>query len=83
MFMKQFNKYDPTRKLQMLKKLREIIALRSSHLNEPEVKTTTRGHPHAKIDTSTRHELFKFKILSSIQDSYSPPITTSTSNTLV
>lgn len=83
MFLKQFNEYDPTRKLQMLKKLREIVDLDSSHLNEREVKTTSRGRPHTKINTSTRREWSEFKILSSMQDSYSPLVTTSTSDTLV
>lgn len=67
----------------MLKKLREIVAPNSSHLNKREVKTTARGRLHAKIDTSTRREQSEFEILSSIQDSYSPPVTTNTSDTLM
>lgn len=64
----------------MLKKLREIVALNSSHPMESEVKTTVRGCPYMKIDTSIWRELSEFEILSSMQDSYSPPITTSTTD---
>lgn len=67
----------------MLKKLREIVAPDSSHMMEPEVKTTARGRPHRKIDTSTWCEPSEFKILSSMQDSYSPPVTISMTDSSV
>lgn len=65
-FVRKFNEYDSITKLQMLKKLRKIVAPNSSHLMESEVKSTMQSHPHMKIDTSTRHEPSTFKILSSV-----------------
>ena len=69
---KRFNEYDSTRKLQLLKKIRELSKPESTHLIEPEVKSRTRGRPSMKVDTSTRRDPSAFELVSSAQDSYSP-----------
>ena len=68
----RFNEYDSTRKLQLLKKIRELTMPDSTHLIEPEVKTRTRGRPTMKVDTSTRRDPSVFELVPSAQDSYSP-----------
>lgn len=55
----------------MLKKLRALINLECTHVEEPEMKSTMRGKPHGKINKSTRREPSVFKRIPSVQDSYS------------
>ena len=49
-----FNEYDSTRKLQLLKKIRELSKPDSTHLIELKAISRTRGRPTMKVDTSTR-----------------------------
>lgn len=62
-------------KAQLLRKLRELVNLRSTHVEEPEIKSTMRGKPPEKIDKSTRHKSSVFKRVPSMQDSYSLSVT--------
>lgn len=73
MFLHYFNNQDNETKLQLKKKLREMVCPSTTHLHEPiEVKHRTRGRPKKKIDTSTRRDPSGFEYALSGQDSYSP-----------
>ncbi|KAK9284672.1 hypothetical protein L1049_023848 [Liquidambar formosana] len=73
MVLHYFNNQDNETKLQLKKKLREMVCPSTTHLHEPiEVKHRTRGRPKKKIDTSTRRDPSGFEYALSGQDSYSP-----------
>ncbi|XP_028051733.1 uncharacterized protein LOC114256313 [Camellia sinensis] len=74
MFARHYKEVDPTMKVQMLKKLREIHTPERTFLTEPEVKLNLRGRPSLKIDTSTPRGPSAFEFVSSAQYSYLPSV---------
>jgi len=66
---------DKSSKAQLLRKLRGLVNLRSTYVEEPEIKLIMRGRPPEKIDKSTRHELSAFERVPSMQDNYSSSVT--------
>ncbi|XP_028080962.1 uncharacterized protein LOC114282479 [Camellia sinensis] len=56
LFMNKFNESDRTMRLELLKKLKNIVYSGSTFLVEPEVKPKTRHRDHKKINVSTHHD---------------------------
>ncbi|XP_028122706.1 uncharacterized protein LOC114319843 [Camellia sinensis] len=59
-------------RLELLKKLKEIVYPGSTFLVEPEVKPKTRPRDHKKINVSTRRDPCAFELVQSGHDSFSP-----------
>ncbi|XP_028060354.1 uncharacterized protein LOC114263967 [Camellia sinensis] len=72
LFVNKFNESDRTMRLELLKKLKEIVYLGSTFLVEPEVKPKTRPRDHKKINVSTRRDPCAFELVQSGHDSFSP-----------
>lgn len=51
-----FNEYDSTRKLRLLKMIRELSKLDNTHLIEPKVISRAIGRPPLKVDPLTQRE---------------------------
>ncbi|XP_028092938.1 uncharacterized protein LOC114293099 [Camellia sinensis] len=72
LFVNKFNESDRTMRLELLKKLKEIVYPGSSFLVEPEVKPKARPRDHKKINVSTRRDLCAFELVQSGHDSFLP-----------
>ncbi|XP_028054675.1 uncharacterized protein LOC114258867 [Camellia sinensis] len=72
LFVNKFNESDRTMRLELLKKLKEIVYPESTFLVEPEVKPKTRPRDHKKINVSTRRDPCAFELVQSGHDSFSP-----------
>ncbi|XP_028098948.1 uncharacterized protein LOC114298553 [Camellia sinensis] len=72
LFVNKFNESDRTMRLELLKKLKEIVYPGSTFLVEPEVKPKTRPRDHKKINVSTRRDPCAFELVQSGHDSFSP-----------
>ncbi|XP_028111262.1 uncharacterized protein LOC114309680 [Camellia sinensis] len=72
LFVNKFNENDRTMRLELLKKLKEIVYPGSTFLVEPEVKPKTRHQDHKKINVSTPRDLCAFELVQSGHDSFSP-----------
>ncbi|XP_028108051.1 PKS-NRPS hybrid synthetase CHGG_01239-like [Camellia sinensis] len=72
LFLNKFNESDKTMRLELLKKLKEIVYPESTFLVEPEVKPKTRPRDHKKINVSTRRDPCAFELVQSGHDSFSP-----------
>ena len=72
LFVNKFNESDRTMRLELLKKLKEIVYPESTFLVEPEVKPKTRPRDHKKINVSTRRDPCAFEFVQSGHDSFSP-----------
>ncbi|XP_028060852.1 uncharacterized protein LOC114264436 [Camellia sinensis] len=72
LFVNKFNESDRTMRLELLKKLKEIVYPGSTFLVEPEVKPKTRHRDHKKINVSTRRDPCAFELVQSGHDSFSP-----------
>ncbi|XP_028094071.1 uncharacterized protein LOC114294145 [Camellia sinensis] len=59
-------------RLELLKKLKEIVYPGNTFLVEPEVKPKTRPRDHRKINVSTRRDPCVFELVQSGHDSFSP-----------
>ncbi|XP_028117454.1 uncharacterized protein LOC114315086 [Camellia sinensis] len=62
LFVHKFNESDRTMRLELLKKLKEIVYPGSTFLVEPEVKSKTRPRDHKKINVSTRCDPCTFEL---------------------
>ncbi|XP_028112213.1 uncharacterized protein LOC114310439 [Camellia sinensis] len=71
-FVNKLNESDRTMRLELLKKLKEIVYTGSTFLVEPEVKPKTRPRDHKKINVSTRRDPCAFELVQSRHDSFSP-----------
>ncbi|XP_028111572.1 uncharacterized protein LOC114309895 [Camellia sinensis] len=71
LFVNKFNESDRTMRLELLKKLKEIVYPGSTFLVKPEVKPKTRPRDHKKINVSTRRDLCAFALVQSGHDSFS------------
>ncbi|XP_028105524.1 uncharacterized protein LOC114304564 [Camellia sinensis] len=71
LFVNKFNESDRTMRLELLKKLKEIVYPESTFLVEPEVKPKTRPRDHMKINVSTRRDPCAFELVQSGHDSFS------------
>lgn len=58
-------------KTQLLKKLRVLINLECTHVEEPKMKSTMQGRSHRKMDKSTRREPSTYDRVPSVQNNYS------------
>ncbi|XP_028052871.1 uncharacterized protein LOC114257308 [Camellia sinensis] len=72
LFVKKFNESDETIRLELLKKLKEIVYPGSTFLIEQEVKPKTRPRGHKKINVSTCCDPYAFELVQSGHDSFSP-----------
>ncbi|XP_028102684.1 uncharacterized protein LOC114301927 [Camellia sinensis] len=72
LFVNKFNESDRTMRLELLKKLKEIVYPGSTFLVEPEVKPKTRPRDHKKINVSTCRDPCAFELVQSGHDSFSP-----------
>ncbi|XP_028071453.1 uncharacterized protein LOC114273835 [Camellia sinensis] len=72
LFVNKFNESDRTMRLELLKKLKNIVYSGSTFFVEPEVKPKTRHRDHKKINVSTRHDPCAFEFVQSGHDSFSP-----------
>ncbi|KAL7209717.1 hypothetical protein ACSBR1_031304 [Camellia fascicularis] len=72
LFVNKFNESDRTMRLELLKKLKEIVYPGITFLVEPEVKPKTRPRDHKKINVSTRRDPCAFELVQSGHDSFSP-----------
>ncbi|KAL7195922.1 hypothetical protein ACSBR1_036032 [Camellia fascicularis] len=72
LFVNKINASDRTIRLELLKKLKEIVYPGSTFLVEPEVKPKTRPRDHKKINVSTHHDPCAFELVQSGHDSFSP-----------
>ncbi|XP_028063236.1 uncharacterized protein LOC114266536 [Camellia sinensis] len=72
LFVKKFSESDRTMRLELLKKLKEIVCPGRTFLVEPEVKPKTRPRDHKKINVSTRRDPCAFELVQSGHDSFSP-----------
>ncbi|XP_028073557.1 uncharacterized protein LOC114275753 [Camellia sinensis] len=68
----KFDESDRTMRLELLKKLKEIVYPGSTFLVELEVKPKTRPRDHKKINVSTRRDPCAFEFVQSRHDSFSP-----------
>ncbi|XP_028108653.1 uncharacterized protein LOC114307442 [Camellia sinensis] len=72
LFVNKFNESDRTTRLELLKKLKEIVYPGNTFLIELEVKPKTRPRDHKKINVSTRRDPCAFELVQSGHDSFSP-----------
>ncbi|XP_028054208.1 uncharacterized protein LOC114258456 [Camellia sinensis] len=72
LFVNKFNESDRTMRLELSKKLKEIVYPGSTFLVELEVKPKTRPRDHKKINVSTRRDPCAFELVQSGHDSFSP-----------
>ncbi|XP_028099011.1 uncharacterized protein LOC114298595 [Camellia sinensis] len=72
LFVNKFNESDRTIRLELLKKLKDIVYPGSTFLVEPEVKPKTRPRDHKKISVSARRDPCAFELVQFGHDSFSP-----------
>ncbi|XP_028105854.1 uncharacterized protein LOC114304908 [Camellia sinensis] len=72
LFVNKFAESDRTMRLELLKKLKEIVYPGNTFLVELKVKPKIRPRDHKKINVSTRRDPCAFELVQSGHDSFSP-----------